>query len=153
MLFAWARRLGLESDDAADFVQDLFVTLVQKMPTFEYDSRHSFRAWLKTIAFNRWRNWVAKKRPVVLGDEHPAIPDSVAEFIEADYLSVVSRRALQIMKSDFEDETWRACWLVVGERMSAQEAATELGIGVAKVYVAKSRVLARLRQELDGLLD
>ena len=56
LLFAWVRRVGLDSDEAADLVQDVFVTLVQKMPAFEYDSRHSFRAWLKTIAYNRWRN-------------------------------------------------------------------------------------------------
>ena len=57
------------------------------------------------------------------------------------------------MKTDFQPATWRACWENVVEGRPAAEVARELGITVNAVYLAKSRVLRRLHQELDGLLD
>jgi RNA polymerase sigma-70 factor (ECF subfamily) len=53
VLFAWARRLGLQSQDAADLIQEVFAVLVQKLPTFEYDQHKSFRGWLRTITLNK----------------------------------------------------------------------------------------------------
>ncbi len=48
LLFAWVRRLGLDENDAADIVQDIFVVLLRKLPEFRYDQNQSFRAWLHT---------------------------------------------------------------------------------------------------------
>ena len=62
-------------------------------------------------------------------------------------------RAMELMKSEFETTTWRAFWECVAEGRPPDEVAAELGVSVNAVYVAKSRVLARLRQELDGLVD
>src|SRR5438874_1758907 len=57
LLLLWARRLGLQADDAADLVQEVFVVLVQKLPEFQYDSeKKNFRGWLRTICFNKWRD-------------------------------------------------------------------------------------------------
>ena len=56
LLYFWACRMGLDVQDAADLVQDVFVALVQKMPQFQYDPGKSFRAWLRTVAENRWRD-------------------------------------------------------------------------------------------------
>jgi RNA polymerase sigma-70 factor (ECF subfamily) len=65
----------------------------------------------------------------------------------------VIQRALKIMQTDFEPTTWKACWEYVVNQRPVKSVAQELGISVSKVYVAKSRVLTRLRQELQGLLD
>ena len=62
-------------------------------------------------------------------------------------------RALDLLKSEFQESTWRACWLQVFDGRKASEVAEQLGIPVNAVYLAKSRVLSRLRQELEGLLD
>ena len=62
-------------------------------------------------------------------------------------------RAQQIMQADFEPATWQAFWKTVVEDQPAVEVAAELGLGIDAVYKYKSRVLRRLRQELDGLLD
>lgn len=153
LLFAWSRRLGLSPEAAADFVQDIFVTLLQQLPRFEHDGTHKFRAWLKTVAFNRWRNQQEKMRPVSSSQLEVSVPDDALEFIETDYLEVLSRRALEIMRSDFQETTWRACWETVVSGRSAKDVARELGMSVGAVYVAKSRVLARLREELAGLVD
>src|SRR6516165_6272641 len=76
LLFAWGRRLGLPRDEVGDLVQDVLVILVQRLPEFTHDRRHSFRAWLKTILLNRWRNQSARSRPGPLRPEvEPAVPD------------------------------------------------------------------------------
>jgi RNA polymerase sigma-70 factor (ECF subfamily) len=61
LLCQWARRAGLQDADIADLVQDVFTTLVRVLPEFEYDSRKSFRAWLKTVLMNRWRKLWARR--------------------------------------------------------------------------------------------
>jgi RNA polymerase sigma-70 factor (ECF subfamily) len=63
------------------------------------------------------------------------------------------RRALELMQAEFGDRTWKACWEHVVVDRTAADVAQELGITVGSVYVAKSRVLFRLRTELHGLLD
>jgi|ERR1043166_8072458 RNA polymerase sigma-70 factor (ECF subfamily) len=153
LLMAWSRRLGMTQEAAGDFVQDVFLTLVQQMPRFEHDGKHKFRAWLKTIAMNRWRNQQQKMKPETVGELEVSVPDDAIEFVESNYREILSRRALEIMRSDFQETTWRACWETVVVGRPAEEVATELGMTVGAVYVAKSRVLARLREELAGLLD
>jgi RNA polymerase sigma-70 factor (ECF subfamily) len=60
---------------------------------------------------------------------------------------------LEIMQADFEPATWRACWEFVVEGRPAAEVARELGLSVNAVYLAKGRVLRRLRAELEGMLE
>jgi RNA polymerase sigma-70 factor (ECF subfamily) len=57
------------------------------------------------------------------------------------------------MRAEFQLTTWRACWEYAVLGRPAAEVASELGVSAGAVYVAKSRVLSRLRQELKGLLD
>src|SRR5437764_15107799 len=78
LLFDWARRLGLSADEAGDLVQDVFVVLVQELPRFSYRPDGSFRAWLKTITLNRWRN--GKKRLVGAALDPARCPDPADQF-------------------------------------------------------------------------
>src|SRR5215469_10776017 len=55
LMYHWAHRIRLQDQDAADLVQDVFTVLVQKLPEFRYDRQRSFRAWLKTVLLNKWR--------------------------------------------------------------------------------------------------
>jgi RNA polymerase sigma-70 factor (ECF subfamily) len=155
LLYHWAGRLGLQPQDAADLVQDVLTTLVQKLPEFEYDRRQSFRAWLRTILLNRWR--AGHRRPrAVSGAERvsePAAPDDLDDLAEQEYRTYLVGRALRLLQSDFQPATWKAFWEFVVSGKSAAEVAGALGMRVDAVYVAKSRVLRRLRQELAGLLD
>ena len=82
-----------------------------------------------------------------------ASPLDTETFWEIEYRQHLVGRALELMQSEFEPATWRACWEVVVAERSASAVAAELGISVDSVYAAKSRVLRRLRKELEGLLD
>jgi RNA polymerase sigma-70 factor (ECF subfamily) len=158
LLYSWARGLGLQHPDAADLVQDIFTLLVQKLPEFKYDPQKSFRSWLRTVALNKWRDWGRRLRPAVLEPNHEAFaeltaPEDSQAFPEAEYRQHLISRALQLMQAELSPTMWKACWEHVVAGRPAAAVAAELGISAGSVYVAKSRVLCRLRQELQGLLD
>ena len=156
LLFYWARRMGLQESDAADLVQDVFTTLVQKLPEFVYDRGRSFRSWLRTVLHNKWRD--QQRRAAVRGvqdsrlGDRPAPEDSEGPWDE-EYRQLLVARALELMQNEFQPTTWKACWEMVVSGRSGAEVAASLGLTVDAVYAAKSRVLRRLRQELEGLLD
>src|SRR5205814_8154843 len=66
LLFFWARRLGLPDADARDLVQEIFLTLVRKLPEFRYDRAKGFRNWLRTAVLNKWRDQ-ARRRHTPIG--------------------------------------------------------------------------------------
>ena len=157
MIHQWARRAGASPEDAADLVQEVLATLLRALPEFSYDPGRSFRAWLKTITLNRWRQWRARTARVVSGNpggvREPADEPEAPDFEESEYRRYLVGRAVQVMREEFEPATWRACWATAAEGRPAVEVAAELGVTVNAVYLAKSRVLRRLHQELKGLLD
>ncbi len=74
-------------------------------------------------------------------------------FAESEYRCRVALRAFELLKADFETTTWQAAWLQIIQGKKAAEVAASLGMSLNAVYVAKSRVLTRLRQKMDGLLE
>ncbi|HLW64037.1 MAG TPA: sigma-70 family RNA polymerase sigma factor [Gemmataceae bacterium] len=158
LLFYWARKLGLKDADAADLVQDIFTVLVQKLPTFQYDQERGFRSWLRTVLLNRWRNLLRKQANARMAGTQvnldafadAELPDALAE---EEYRQHLLSHALDLMRREFPEKTWKACWEHVVMGRSAADVAAELGIVPGAVYVAKSRVLARVRQDLKGMLE
>jgi RNA polymerase sigma-70 factor (ECF subfamily) len=154
LLYRWARQLGLPPQEVPDLVQEVFITLVPKLREFVYDPDKSFRAWLRTVAMNRFRRYWRGKRCETPGDlPDVEAPDSTTVFEEAEYRQYLVKRALELMQVDFQPTTWKACWEVTVADRPAEDVARELGLTVNAVYLAKSRVLCRLREVLDGLLD
>jgi RNA polymerase sigma-70 factor (ECF subfamily) len=155
LLYYWARGVKLPAADAADLVQEVLLVVVEKMPEFAYDPGRSFRGWLRTIALNKWRQRC--RRFTTAPPLEDAELDALAQgngtdfFAEQEYRQWLVRQALTIMQAEFEPTTWKACWEVVVEDRPAAEVAAELQVSLDVVYGAKSRVLRRLREELDGL--
>jgi RNA polymerase sigma-70 factor (ECF subfamily) len=157
LLFSWAQKAGLQAHDAADLVQDVFTVLLQTLPTFHYDPKGRFRGWLKTITCNKLRD---RKRRAALAQQQPleqcpepALADTAEELWEREYHKELTQRALQLIQADFAPTTWQACWEFVAKGRPASEIAHELGISENAVYLARCRVLRRLRTELSGLLE
>ena len=158
LIYSWVRQAGLQESDAADLVQDVFITLVQTLPSFDYDQRKSFRAWLCTITLNKLRERRRKQgcSPILgnaAGWEEQAPAEEMERFWEVEYRQQLVNRALAIMSRDFQPATWKAFWEQAVEGRPAAEVADELGMTVGAAYAAKFRVLDRLRQELAGMLD
>jgi RNA polymerase sigma-70 factor (ECF subfamily) len=149
---------GFHENEADDLVQEVFTQLVREMPRFHYDKAKTFRGWLHTVAFNQW-NGIFRRRKVAakaidgmeLADDLALDPAAMLEAQETQQL--LFRRALELMQTDFPGKAWKACWEVVVGGKPAADVARELGMTVGAVHAARSRVLARLRSELAGLLD
>lgn len=156
VLYGWIRRQGIGLQEATDLVQEVFATTIAVLPTFEYDRQKGFGNWLCTLTTNKCRDYfrrAALRKTASWQETSSSEPDPAVLFSEAEYRKQVARRALELMQSEFETTTWKACYLMVVEGLGAQQVASQLGITTNAVYLAKSRVLRRLRQELDGLLE
>ena len=154
MLYAWSRQMGLQESKAADLVQDVLIILIQTMPEFTYNKNKSFRAWLWTVTRRRYLNTIKKdsRQPFATDKTAEWVDESPKDqFVEAEYHKYLVNRATKVMQAEFQPTTWRAFWESEVEGKSAAEVAAELGITPNAVYIAKSRVLSRLRQELAGL--
>jgi RNA polymerase sigma-70 factor (ECF subfamily) len=157
LLFGWARQAGLDEGDAGDLVQDVFVVLLKELPRFQHDPALSFRAWLKTVVLNRWRNQVKRQARAPAGRRDDFLADVPAPdeslFEELEYRRHLLRRALELLRDEFQPATWKAFHEHGMNGRAAQEVAAELRMNVGAVYAAKCRVLGRLREHLRGLLD
>jgi RNA polymerase sigma-70 factor (ECF subfamily) len=154
LLFSWARRSGLQEPDAADLVQEVFTLLLRKLPEFRYEEGGSFRGWLHTVLRNKHRELLRRRDPAAGSadklDDVAAPADD--PLVEEDYRHEVLRRALALLRPDFEPATWAAFHQTVVLGRPTQEVAAELGVSPNAVRIARCRVLRRVRQELEGLL-
>jgi RNA polymerase sigma-70 factor (ECF subfamily) len=152
LLRACVRKQSFSGQDLDDIVQDSLIRLFKALPGFVHE--HRFRNWLTKNVRNCCRDQ-RKKRPMSSLHDwvEPVVPDTVEDFFKRESLRYLVRRALQLIKQDFERTTWMAYWLTAVKERPNRDVASLLGMTDGAVYTAKSRVLARLRQELDGFLD
>lgn len=160
----WCRRAGLQSEDAADVLQETFRAVARSIERFCHDhSRGTFRGWLRTIVTNKIRDWARARRdrPAATGGEEAyrallESPDPLsvapqADDDEATEQGIVFRGSLELIRAEFNDHTWQAFWRVAVEGVPPAAVAASLGLSVANVYQCKSRVQRRLRKVLEGL--
>lgn len=164
LLRAWLLRFEVAATDADDLVQDVLLTVLRELPKFEHCGHAgAFRSWLRSILVNRLREfWRSRKyRPATTGGS------SWQQQLEqlADESSGVSRewnlehdrhvmaRLLEHVRPRFEAKTWEAFHRQMFDGQRADAVATELGMPLNSVYVARSRVLSTLRREAAGLVD
>ncbi len=160
----WLRRHGLQPSDTADVVQEVLGVVVRELPGFEHNGRPgAFRSWLRTTtAHCLRRHWRARLyRPDAAGgsdwERHLAELEDPASGLSAlwdeEHDRHVLRRLLEMIEGNFQPSTWRAFRRLVLDGAPAAAVAAELGLSVNAVLIAKSRVLARLREEGRGLLE
>ena len=155
-----ARRKGLQDADAADLRQEVFRAVAAAIAGWDPDpALGSFRGWLFRIARNRAVNALVAlgRHPRGSGDTAVARlleqqPDPTADAEAAEVEAEARRRlfawAAEQVRSEFRPPTWRAFWATGVEGRTAAEVAAELGSTPGAVYVARSRVMARIRREI-----
>jgi RNA polymerase sigma factor (sigma-70 family) len=162
VVYGFARKRGLQDADAADLMQEVLRSVALNAGKMEYDpARGTFRGWLYTVTRNKIYNFLASQRHRPRGSGDPAsrerldaVPDRSDdrdEEWELEYRRRLSARAMATIEHEFQANTWKAFWRVGVEGRSVQEVAAELNMTVGAVYVAKSRVLAHLREEVQRL--
>ena len=152
--------LGEETDD---IVQDVMEVIVRELPGFQHRRTGSFRRWLRTVTGHRlaahYRS--RRSRPQALGappEECPlaqlADPNSeLSRLWDEEHDRYVLRRLMELIEPMFEPNTLAAFRRVAYDGVAPAQAAEELGLSLNAVLLAKSRVLSRLRQEAEGLID
>jgi RNA polymerase sigma-70 factor (ECF subfamily) len=150
--------------DLEDLSQDILLSVVKHLPTFQHSGRRgAFRCWLRTIVCSRttdyWRALDAGAQPsggsgATAALQQIADPDSdLNRQWDEEHDRYVLDCLLDLVEQEFEPATLQAFRRLALDGASGAEAAQELGLSVAAVYVAKSRVLQRIRQEAEGLID
>src|SRR5438876_4737173 len=115
LIYTWGRHVGLQEQDAADLVQEVFLKLIQVLPTFNYDGHKGFRHWLRTVTLNTWRDRRKRRGDRPLPGDEAALaeveaPDGMQSFWGAEYRRQLVNRAMALMQADFQPATWRAFW-------------------------------------------
>jgi RNA polymerase sigma factor (sigma-70 family) len=161
LVFAFAQRRGLQDADAADVVQQVLKRVADAFRRGKYDcSRGLFRGWLLTIARHEVSDALAARarREQARGGTtiqqtlgNVPQPEDDANWDRA-YDERLLAWAADHVRNEVQPQTWQAFWETTMTRRSGQDVAAALGMSVAAVYLAKSRVMKRLRelvQEID----
>ncbi len=158
LLHSYGMKNRLQDSDAADLTQDTLRLVFRAAAEFAYDpAKGSFRGWLFTVARNEIRKFITRKahRGRGTGDsdmrqileEQPDVQPDEDEW-DREYQLHLFHWAAARVKVDFRDATWQAFWRTVTANEPVEVVAQELGMSTGAVYIARSRVLARIKLEI-----
>jgi RNA polymerase sigma-70 factor (ECF subfamily) len=156
LIYDYARQRGLQDADAADLTQACLCRFAGSVRSLEYDpQRGRFRGWLFTLVRNMLCDCLDRPRSYQQGSgdsrvqlllENQAAPEQdEAEEWDREFCRNLFAWAAEQVQPQVQEATWQAFWKTAVENKSGHEVAAELGLTVAAVYLAKSRVMARLR--------
>lgn len=163
VVYNWARQAGLQPDDAADVMQDVFHVLTTQLVRFQRRTANdSFRGWLYTITKNkicdRYRSLQKDAQPLGgtvgldIWQQLPDAPHDESTQAGKEELSGIRHRALDLISGQFAAQTWQAFFRTAIQGDLPQDVADDLGVSVWAVYKARTRVLTKLRAEFQDLL-
>jgi RNA polymerase sigma-70 factor (ECF subfamily) len=160
-IYGWCRRWHLQDADAKDVTQAVLATLCIKIRTFSYDPNLSFRGWLRTLTHHTWSDLVARRRPSLAGGgvgesetgllESLQARDDLLERLDEQFDYELLEEASARVRVRVEPHTWEAFRLTAIEGMSGALVADRLGLQVATVFKAKSKVQRMLREQIARL--
>jgi len=163
MIRRWLGKYQLREADVDDIMQEVLSVLIRRMPEFQRQRTGSFRRWLRTITVNCLRDYAKRhfKHPAATGgSEFAALVEQLADdssgqsqMWEQEHQQHLIDWLLETIRPEFQEATWQAFRGVAIEGKSAKVVAAEQGITTNAVFIAKSRVLSRLRQEGAGLIE
>ena len=158
LVYRFARRRGLQDADAADLTQDVLQAVARGSGRLVYDPRRgSFRGWLFTVARNKLHTFLKHRQRLMRRTEEVdfsllADPEQDEAVVwEQEYEQRLFDWAAEQVRGHFQDNTWQAFWQTAVDNRPPREVADRLGLSVGAVYIAKSRVLARLREQVQLL--
>jgi RNA polymerase sigma factor (sigma-70 family) len=158
LVYRLARRKGLQDADAHDLCQEVFQAVARAIDRWE-PGRGSFRAWLSRIARNLLINFLTRGQHQARGTgstsmqdvlaAQPAASPSATALFEAEYERRLFQWAASEIRGEFTGPTWQAFWQTAVMDRPPSEVGAELGLSVGAVYVARSRVLSRLKRQIE----
>ncbi|HKI31588.1 MAG TPA: sigma-70 family RNA polymerase sigma factor [Gemmataceae bacterium] len=163
LVYGYARKQGLQDADAADLCQDVLRAVAGAVGRLEYDPRRgAFRNWLFTVVRHKLSNWQAAQanRAQASGDsathqllEQCPAPEGMEGEWEAEWERRLVAWACEQARRQVSDTTWQAFWRTAVEGQPGKQIAADLGLTVAAVYHARSRILARLKELVGSVQE
>jgi RNA polymerase sigma-70 factor (ECF subfamily) len=164
LVYDWCRTKGrLQACDAQNVAQEVFLRVSQKLGTFRRDrAEDSFRGWLFAIARNCWRDHYRQGREQASGgsegqkrfEQISASSSDETSREEADQEeAALCRRAVELIRGEFSERDWQAFQMVVLDGRPVADVVQALNVSRNVVYLARSRILARLKAEFGELLE
>lgn len=162
LVYGFARKRGFQDADARDLCQDVLRAVAGAIDRWEPDpARGSFRGWLFRIARNLMVNSLEARRrnPRGTGEtdmqrllEERVSPDSEeSTLFNMEYKRRLFQWAAEAIRDEFAESTWQAFWQTAVELRPVKDVADDLGLSQGAVYIARSRVIARLRERIEGI--
>ncbi len=159
LVHAYGMKHGLQDADAADLAQEVLRRVARSAAEFEYDpARGRFRGWLFTVTRNELSKLVVRNAKKAKGSGDTQVHEVLAQQPERapdeqewdrEYQWTVFHWAAERVRQEFREATWQAFWLTAVGGREAADVARELNVSVGAVYIARSRVTARIRQEIQ----
>jgi RNA polymerase sigma-70 factor (ECF subfamily) len=157
-IYGWCRQWNLQESDAEDVTQTVLLKLAEKMRTFEYDPSKSFRAWLKTVTRHAWLDSCPARQPVAAGGSQAVellqtveAREDLVQRLDAEFDQELLDEASARVRVRVAPRTWEAFERTAVRGESGAEAGKALGMKVATVFVARSKVQKMLQEELQKL--
>jgi RNA polymerase sigma factor (sigma-70 family) len=159
-IHAWCRQWRLQEADAQDVTQNVLVKLLARMRTFTYDASGSFRGWLKTVTYHAWRDYLHGQQRAGEGSGDSAVlaalhdveaGEDLARRLQEEFDLELLHEAAARVRLRVKPHTWEAYRLLTEENRSVPEVAGLLGMQVAMVFVARSKVKRMLREQVCQL--
>jgi RNA polymerase sigma-70 factor (ECF subfamily) len=163
LVYGYLSKQGLQDADAADLSQEVFSAVIAAVGRLEYDPvRGAFRNWLFTVVRHKLSNWRAAQASRIHGSGdsamhellamHPA-PEALEAQWQAQWEQCVADWACEQVRRDVTEATWQAFWRTAMEGQPGKQVAADLGLTLAAVYHARSRVLARLKELVGSVQE
>jgi RNA polymerase sigma-70 factor (ECF subfamily) len=159
-VYQWCQRWGLQAADADDVTQTVLLKLSRRMKDFSYDPSRSFRAWLKTVAYRAWMDYVESRRRVGIGQggdealerlQTAEAREDLARRLEERFDQELLERAMLVVQQQVAPHNWQAFQLTAIEGVPMPEAAERLSMKVSRVYAARSQIQQRLKEECQKM--
>ncbi len=159
LVYGFLLRHGLQDADAADLTQEVLASVATAAKNLKYSAqRGPFRNWLFTVVKNRLRNFRRKSKRQTCGtgdtEAHQLLmqqPDRNAVDWDQAHERRLFHYVADQVRGDFQESTWQAFWRTAVEGQAGKEVAESLGMTISAVYLAKGRVMQRIREQVDIL--
>lgn len=163
LVHSYGVKNGLQDADAADLAQETLRLVMRAAPEFVYDpAKGTFRGWLFTIARNEIRKFANRQKRTAVGSgdsnvrellETQPSPRWEEDEWDREYQLNLFRCAAEKVQGEFRENTWQAFWRTIIQHQEIETVARDLGLSVGAVYIARSRITARIRQEISAIRE
>ncbi len=160
LIFRLASSRGLQPADAADVVQEVMTRIASAINRFNPNpSAGTFRGWVSRITRNLVIDFLRNRQRISAITDDASMtalyeiappPSQEADQFDLEHERQIFLWAAEKVKGSFSETTWQAFWMTAVLSQPASDTATKLGLTKGAVYIARSRVMAKLKNKVES---